>query len=68
MNKLIEAPCLKCNKQACGAYHDECPLYQEYVSKMHGFKKKREQEVENTITEGKKRFWADVRKKGIKIT
>ena len=25
------SPCLTCERQGCGAYHDICPDYQEYV-------------------------------------
>lgn len=27
----MAAPCRYCEKKGCGAYHDVCPAYQEYI-------------------------------------
>ena len=64
MNKLYRAPCKDCEfrKPAC---HDRCPAYLDYKSKMQSIRKRTE--VEEAISEGKSRFWDDVRKRGLKI-
>lgn len=31
---MIDAPCKDCERKGCGAYHDECPGYQEYKAQM----------------------------------
>jgi hypothetical protein len=30
---MDQPPCGNCPKKGCGAYHDECPEYQEYRQK-----------------------------------
>ncbi len=30
---MFESPCKDCQNKGCGAYHDECPEYQEYKIK-----------------------------------
>lgn len=33
MRTVNSAPCIECEKKGCGAYHDECEKYKEYVEK-----------------------------------
>ena len=45
------APCKDCPKKGCGAYHDECPEYQEFRKERNRInEEKREQQKCNEIT------------------
>lgn len=30
---MNDAPCRKCDRRGCGAYHDICPTYKEWAEK-----------------------------------
>ena len=66
MNKLYSAPCKDCPDRVIGC-HPNCQAYKDYCDKMRNYHKRRKDVVKDTIAEGKKRFWDDVRKRGLKI-
>lgn len=65
MNKLYRAPCKDCPDRYIGC-HANCDAYISYCVKMRNYRKHTDV-VGDTIAEGKKRFWNDVRKRGLKI-
>ena len=38
---MFRAPCKSCEKCGCGAYHDKCEAYQEYLRKWKETEKRR---------------------------
>lgn len=54
----MTCPCKGCEKAGCGAYHDTCPKYQEWVKEREkvASRRKAAQEVTDAVVRGKLRI------------
>lgn len=51
----IVPPCGLCPRKGCGAYHDECERYREYLGKVAGRRNAEYQDCLNKLRPKKKR-------------